>query len=168
MKTHRFYSIPLLAILLFCTTGCNVSGVGGFNLTGHETLDPYSTSIEDRWLRTARDSLVAQSYVSSGSIYGCSEDCAHEEYGFANALLMSVTSDEACSYASFERVEHRNGCRAYLVALKQEIHELQKWLPKPDSVNLCFYEEQLLDRVTRLYEQSIGRPIEQQKQKDDI
>ena len=167
MHTRVFHPALFFAATLLLS-GCDLRQYSESSFNPRNIFYASSNSIEDRWLRTARDSLVAQSYVSSGSIYGCIKDCAHEEYGFANALLMSVTSDEACSYASFERVEHRNGCRAYLVALKQEIHELQKWLPKPDSVNLCFYEEQLLDRVTRLYEQSTGRPIEQQKQKDDI
>jgi hypothetical protein len=102
MKTHRFYSIVPVAILLFCAAGCNGSVVGGFDLAGRGTIDPHSTRVEDNWMSTARNSLAMYSYVSTGKIYGCSDDCGHEEYGFANALLMSATSDEECFYPTKE------------------------------------------------------------------
>ena len=157
MKTHRFYSILLLAVPIFCAASCNVSGVGGFDLTGRETVDPYSNRVEDNWMSTARDSLAMYSYVSSGKIYGCSDDCGHEEYGFGLALLMSVTSDEECSYTSFERVEHRNGCRAYLVALKNRIGELQQSFPTPDAVIFCLDEGRIMEKLTRLYQRTAER-----------
>jgi hypothetical protein len=157
MQTHRFYSIVPVAILLFCAAGCNGSVVGGFDLAVRGTIDPDSTLVEDNWMSTARNSLADHSYVSSGKIYGCSSDCGHEEYGFANALWMSATSDEQCFYSSFERVEHRNGCRAYLVALKHRIGELQQWSPTPDAVIMCVDELQMSERVLRLYQRSAER-----------
>ena len=157
MKTHRFYSILLLAVPIFCAASCNGSVVGDFDLAGRETIDPHSTRVEDNWMSTARDSLAMYSYVSSGKIYGCSDDCGHEEYGFGLALLMSVTSDEECSYTSFERVEHRNGCRGYLVALKHRIGEIKQSYPTPDAVIVCVNERQIMEKLTRLYQRTAER-----------
>ena len=163
MKTHRFYSIVPVAILLFCAAGCNGSVVGGIDLAGRGTIDPHSTRVEDNWVSTARNSLADHSYVSSGKIYGCSGDCGHEEYGFANALWMSATSDEECFYPSFERVEHRNGCRAYLVALKHRIGEIKQSYPTPDAIIFCVDEGQIMEKLTRLYQRTAERRPTQYK-----
>jgi hypothetical protein len=163
IKTHRFYSIVPVAILLFCAAGCNGSVVGGFDLAGRGTIDPDSKLVEDNWMGTARDTLAMYSYVSSGKIYGCSDDCGHEEYGFANALWMSATSDEQCFYSSFERVEHRNGCRAYLVALKHRIGEIKQSYPTPDAIIFCVDELQMSERVLRLYQRTAERQPTQYK-----
>ena len=114
-------------------------------------------------MSTARNSLADHSYVSSGKIYGCSGDCGHEEYGFANALWMSATSDEQCFYSSFERVEHRNGCRAYLVALKHRIGEIKQSYPTPDAIIFCVDELQMSERVLRLYQRTAERQPTQYK-----
>jgi hypothetical protein len=163
MRTRRFYSIAPVAILLFCAAGCNGGVVGGFDLAGRGTIDPDSNRVEDNSMSTARDSLAMYSYVSSGKIYGCSDDCGHEENGFANALLMSATSDEECFCPSFERVAHRNGCRAYLVALKHRIGEIKQSYPTPDAVIFCVDKEQVMEELTRLYQRTAGRQPTQHK-----
>jgi hypothetical protein len=121
--------------------------------------DRTSQSVNDAsqtWEELARNSLASESYASTSSLGDCVGDCAHEEYGFANALLISVTDESQCHHSSFEREEHRAGCLAYLAALRNEVTELRQWLDSPTAMFICVDEKVIFERTANLHSRSIA------------
>ena len=123
--------------------------------------DEYSTfrrvkDTSQTWEELARNSLASESYASTGSLGACVGDCAHEEYGFANALMISVTDENQCHYSSFEREEHRAGCFAYLAALRNEVTQLRQLLDSPTAMFICVDEEVIFERTANLHSRSIA------------
>lgn len=115
-----------------------------------ERADLHRVELDKAWLLAARNSLAATTYENLGKPLGCATDCTDEEYGFLNALLLSATTETHCLLPSFERQPHRNGCQAYLAALKAEEKSIRGDFTSPP--NLCLHDEALWGRLTTLHE----------------
>jgi hypothetical protein len=130
--------------------------LSGERLSNSESDRSSINGLQVTWESLARNNLASASYVSAGSPFGCVGDCTHEEYGFANALLISVTDENQCHYSSFEREEHRAGCLAYLAALRNEVTELRQRLDSPTAMFICVDEEVIFERTANLHSRSIA------------
>lgn len=147
--------IGLITCVFALISGCCFKEAGSDTPSFADRANAHSTHLRDaRWMELARNSLATQTYEDASSMYGCLGECLHEKYGFANAMLIAATSEEQCLYPSFERLEHQNGCRAYLRALRREVEELRQWVKTPASLFLCIDEEALFQHVTELHELS--------------
>jgi hypothetical protein len=157
--------IPKISIsLLLGVVGTFIVAIGVFAIVILQSPlsadeDRTSQSVNDAsqtWEELARNSLASESYASTSSLGDCVGDCAHEEYGFANALLISVTDESQCHHSSFEREEHRAGCLAYLAALRNEVTELRQWLDSPTAMFICVDEKVIFERTANLHSRSIA------------
>jgi hypothetical protein len=146
--------ISLITCVFVMISGFRFKESGFESLSFADGSDDQTALRDTRWMELARNSLATKAYEEASSIYGCSGECLNERFGFTNAMLMSVTSDEQCLYPSFERVEHQIGCLSYLRALQTEVQELRQWVDTPSSTFICIDEEVLIQQVTELHEQA--------------
>ena len=121
MSVCRLLCISIAASACLSIFGCGSSGassgsgrvpVGGAPATlGEGQVDARSA---------ARIALNAESYQSTGSSYGCTQDCSGHDAGFEWAKDNDIDDDADCGGNSESFIE---GCQTFVEALQEELEK---------------------------------------------